>query len=76
MEKLEKPTKPSLKNPFLMPKIRFLMPQKLFLDLNLKPRRGRLTLRGFYHPNAGKMTPSPEKMTPRRCWAEAGGVGQ
>jgi hypothetical protein len=28
------------------------MPQKLFLDLNLKPKRGMLTLRGFYHPNA------------------------
>ena len=28
------------------------MLQKSFLDLNIKPRRGRLTLRGFYHPNA------------------------
>jgi hypothetical protein len=27
------------------------MPQKSFLDLNLKPKRGRLTLIGFYHPN-------------------------
>jgi hypothetical protein len=55
------------------------MPQKSFLDSNLKFRWGRLTLRGFYHPNAGKMTPEkslPEKMTPRRCWVEAGGVGQ
>jgi hypothetical protein len=33
------------------------MPQKSFLDSNLKFRRERLTLRGFYHPNAGKMTP-------------------
>jgi hypothetical protein len=32
----------------------FVMPQKSFLDLNLKPKRGRLTLRRFYHPNAGK----------------------
>jgi hypothetical protein len=48
---------------------------KIVLDSNLKPKRGRLTLREFYHPNAGKMTPLPEKMTPRRCWAEASGDG-
>ena len=41
-------------NPFLKPQKSFLMPQKLFLDSNLKPRKGRLTLRRFYHPNAEK----------------------
>ena len=30
------------------------MPQKLFLDLNLKPRKEKLSLRGFYHPNVGE----------------------
>jgi hypothetical protein len=39
------------------------LPQKSFLNLNRKPRRRRLTLKGFYHPNAGKITLAPEKMT-------------
>jgi hypothetical protein len=30
------------------------MPQKLFLDLNLKSKNEWLTLRRFYHPNARK----------------------
>jgi hypothetical protein len=72
-------------NPFLMPKsvsntTKIVSnARKIIFYSNLKPRRGRLTFRGFYHPNvkknnAGKMTPSPEKMTPRRCWAKASGV--
>jgi hypothetical protein len=52
--KPEKPTKPSLKNPFHNTQNSFLMPQKSFLNSNLKPRRGRLTLRGFYYPNIKK----------------------
>jgi hypothetical protein len=37
-----------------MPQKSFLIPQKSFLDSNLKPIRGMLTFRGFYHPKAGK----------------------
>ena len=58
------------------------MPKKSFLDLNLKLRRERLTLRGFYHPNAGerrkkkrlsfgkgrKKKKTPEREGRRRGW--------
>jgi hypothetical protein len=37
-----------------MPQNSFVMPQNLFLNSKLKHRGRRLTLRGFYHPNAGK----------------------
>jgi hypothetical protein len=30
------------------------MPQKSFLDSNLKPRREKLTLKEFYYSNTGK----------------------
>jgi hypothetical protein len=37
-----------------MPQKSFIIPPKNFVDSNLKSRRERLTLRIFYHPNAGK----------------------
>jgi hypothetical protein len=44
-----------------MPQKSFLMPQKLFLNSNLKLRREKLTLREFYHLNAGKNDSGPRK---------------